>query len=95
MTLSKFVHHNCYLLVINIRTVLGKTATGGGRTHLEEQITRVNVPSLSQPHFLAIERALGTMFEEKVTKGVCYSICWKKEKKDCNCKKNFCDLLAQ
>ena len=59
--------HHC---AANIGAVLGQVATGGGSAHLREQMACINVPSLSQPRFLAVERAIGTVFEKEVTEGI-------------------------
>ena len=74
---------------VNIGAVLGQIATGGGSAHLAEQMACINVPSLSQPHFLTIERALGTMFEEEVTKGVLSA--GEKERQIAIPKNSYCD----
>ena len=55
---------------VNIGGILGQIATGGGSAHLDEQLACVDVPSISQPHFLKLERALGTMFENIVAQGL-------------------------
>ena len=51
----------------NLRAVLGQMATGGGGDHLGEQLSVLNVPSLSPHSFVQLERKLGTAFEELVT----------------------------
>ena len=51
----------------NLGAVLGQIATGGGGDHLEEQLSSMNVPSLSLHSFVSIERSLGTVFEDIVT----------------------------
>ena len=53
-----------------IRGNRGQIATGGGSAHLDEQLTCVDIPSISRPHFLKLERALGTMFENIVAQGL-------------------------
>ena len=76
MILSNFVHQQLLPVTdqlhyaFNIGAVLGQIATVGGNAHLAEQMACISVPSLSQSNFLTIERALGTMFEEEVAKGV-------------------------
>ena len=68
----------------------GQIATGGRSADLEEQMACINVPSqLSQPHFLAVQRALGTMFEEEVTKDVLSA--GQKEREVEITKNSFCD----
>ena len=54
----------------NIGAVLGQIATGGGTAHLEEQLACVDVPSISKPHFVKLEEALGYMFNATVTQGL-------------------------
>ena len=54
----------------NIGAVLGQIATGGGSAHLDEQLACIDVPSISQPHFLKLEKALGYMFDNIVTQGL-------------------------
>ena len=44
--------------------------TGGGSAHLDEQLACIDVPSISQPHFLKLEKALGCMFNNIVTQGL-------------------------
>ena len=46
---------------------LGAVATGGGGSHLEEQLMSMNIPSLSRYSFVSIERSLGLAFETLVT----------------------------
>lgn len=50
--------------------VLGQVATGGGSAHLDEQLACIDVPSISQPHFLKLEKAFGYMFDNIVTQGL-------------------------
>ena len=52
----------------NLGAVLGQVSTGGGGDHLEEQLSSMNIPSLSPHTFVSIERSLGTAFEDIVTK---------------------------
>ena len=54
----------------NIGAVLGQIATGGGSAHLEKQLACVNVASISKPHFVKLEEALGYMFNATVTQGL-------------------------
>ena len=51
---------------VNIGAVLGQIATGGGADHLTEQLTCVQVPSLSSRSFIQMERSIGTTFEAMV-----------------------------
>ena len=51
----------------NLGAVLGQVATGGGGSHLEEQLMSMNILSLSQFSFVSIERSLGLAFETLVT----------------------------
>ena len=72
---SRLIHHNSYQLEENftsqyIRGNRGQIATGGGSAHLDEQLACVDIPSISRPHFLKLERALGTMFENLVAQGL-------------------------
>ena len=50
----------------NLGAVLGQIATGNG-DHLQEQLSSMNVPSLSPHSFVSIERSLGSEFENIVT----------------------------
>jgi len=50
----------------NLGAALGQIATGGGGDHLEEQLSSMNVPSLSPHNSVSIERSLGTAFEDVV-----------------------------
>ena len=43
-------------------------ATGGGGTHLEEQLMNLDIPSLSQHTFVQLEELIGTRLDELVTK---------------------------
>ena len=51
---------------VNISTTLGQIATGGGADHLKEQLTCIQVPSLSTPTFVNLEYIMGTKFEATV-----------------------------
>ena len=51
----------------NLGAVLGQVATGGGGDHLQEQLSAMNIPSLSPHSFIQFERDLGTAFESLVT----------------------------
>ena len=51
----------------NIGAVLAQIATGGGASHLEEQLSCVTVPALSKKNFMKLERSLGTLFEATVS----------------------------
>ena len=51
----------------NLGAVLGQIATGNGGDHLQEQLSSINVPSLSPHSFVSTERSLGTEFENIVT----------------------------
>ena len=51
---------------INTGAVLGQIATGGGADHLMEQLTCVQVPSLSSQSFIQMERSMGAEFEAMV-----------------------------
>ena len=59
-----------YHFSTNIGAVLGQIATGGGSAHLEEQLACVDVPSISKPHFIKLEEALGHTFNTIVTQGL-------------------------
>ena len=48
---------------VNIGATLGQIATGGGAGHLKEQLACMQVPSLSTPSFVNLERSMGTTFE--------------------------------
>ena len=52
----------------NVGAVLAQIATGGGASHLEEQLSCIAVPSLSKKSFIQLERTLGTLFEKMVSK---------------------------
>lgn len=51
----------------NLGALLGQIATGNGGDHLQEQLSSMNVPSLSPHSSVSIERSLGTEFEDIVT----------------------------
>ena len=53
---------------VNIGAALGQIATGGGGDHLKEQLACIQVPSLSGPSFIDLERTMGTAFEGIVSK---------------------------
>ena len=52
----------------NVGAVHGQIATGGGTSHLEEQLACTSVPSLSKKSFTHLECTLGTLFEALVSK---------------------------
>ena len=52
----------------NIGAVLGQIATGGGGSHLEEQLMSLDVPSLSTHSFVHLKKSFGTALESLVTK---------------------------
>ena len=52
---------------VNIGATLGQIATGGGANHLKEQLVCIQVPSLSTPSFINLERTMGTTFEAIVS----------------------------
>ena len=49
---------------INAQAVLGQVATDGGAEHLEEQLTCLQVPSVTKAIFIHLERYLGAAFEQ-------------------------------
>ena len=51
---------------VNIRAVLGQIATGEGADHLMEQLTCVQVPSLSSRSFIQMKCSMGTAVEAMV-----------------------------
>ena len=51
----------------NIAAVLEWVATGGEGAHLEEQLTCLDIPSLSTHSFVHLEKSLGTALESLVT----------------------------
>ena len=51
----------------NMGAVLGQISTGGGGDYLQEQLSSMNIPSLSPHSFVSIERSLGTAFEDIIT----------------------------
>ena len=53
---------------VNIGAALGQIATGGGADHLKEQLACIQVPSLSSPTFINLERTMGAAFEDTVGK---------------------------
>ena len=54
----------------NIQAVLGQISTGGGASHLEEQMAAIQVPTMRNPVFVEIERSLGNVFNEMVVQGL-------------------------
>ena len=52
---------------VNIGAALGQIATGGGGDHLKEQLACIQIPSLSVPSFIELERTMGAAFEEIVS----------------------------
>jgi len=57
----------------NVGAVHGQIATGGGTSHLEEQLACTSVPSLSKKSFTHLECTLGTLFEAVVSKQLLYA----------------------
>ena len=53
---------------VNIGAALGQTATGGGGDHLKEQLACIQIPSLSVPSFIELERTMGAAFEGIVSR---------------------------
>ena len=53
---------------VNIGAALGQIVTGGGGDHLKEQLACIQVPSLSGPSFIDLERTMGAAFEGIVSK---------------------------
>ena len=53
---------------VNIGATLGQIATWRRADHLKEQLAYIQVPSLSIPTFINLERTMGTAFEEIVSK---------------------------
>ena len=51
---------------INVGAVMGQISSGGGSSHLQEQLACVDVPSIHHTTFISIERELGVMFEDEV-----------------------------
>ena len=51
---------------VNIGATIGQIATGGGADHLKEQLVCIQVPSLSIPTFVNLERIMDTTFETTV-----------------------------
>ena len=64
-TINGSNHYN-----VNIGAALGQIATGGGAEHMKEQLACFQVPSLSAPSFINLERDMGTMFEAIVTEQI-------------------------
>ena len=60
---------------LNIGAALGQIATGGGGDHLKEQLACIQIPFISVPSFIELERTMGAAFEEIIHK---YKItyCW-------------------
>ena len=48
---------------VNIGAALGQIATGEGGDHLKEQLACIQIPSLSGPSFIEMERTMGAAFE--------------------------------
>ena len=46
---------------------LGQIATGGGGSHLEEQLSACDIPNMHIETFVILERKLGILLEEEVT----------------------------
>ena len=51
---------------INVGATLGQISTGGGATHLQEQMASIGVPSLSKKTFTVLERKIGRIIEEEM-----------------------------
>ena len=51
----------------NVGAVLAQIATGGGASHLEEQLSCIAVPFLSKKSLIRLEQTLGTLFEKMVS----------------------------
>ena len=65
---SKKVHINTSSqFEVNIGATLGQIATGGGGSHLEEQLSACDIPSMHTETFVILERKLGILLEEEVT----------------------------
>ena len=45
---------------------MGQISSGGGSSHLQEQLGCIDVPSIHHTNFISIERELGVMFEDEV-----------------------------
>ena len=45
---------------------MGQISSGGGSSHLQEQLACIDVPSIYHTTFISIERELGVMFEDEV-----------------------------
>ena len=65
-TLNAIFYNSSDRYSVNIGAVLGQIATGKGADHLMEQLTCVQVPSLSSRSFIQMERSMGTAFEAMV-----------------------------
>ena len=52
---------------INAQAALGQVATDGGAEHLEEQLTCLQVPSVTKATFIHLECYLGAAFEQLVS----------------------------
>ena len=52
---------------VNTGATLGQIATGGGADHLKEQLACMQVPSLSSPTFISLERTMEAVFEAIVS----------------------------
>ena len=50
----------------NVGAVMGQISSGGGSSHLQEQLACIDVPSIHHTTFISIERELGVMFEDEV-----------------------------
>ena len=51
----------------NVGAILGQMATGDSAAHLEEQLSCVSVPSLTNATFVSTEHTLGTYLKSLVT----------------------------
>ena len=51
----------------NVQAILGQVATDGGAEHLEEQLTCLQIPSVTKATLIQLERHLGTVFEQIVS----------------------------
>ena len=68
LVISDMVEYNGFS--INDGAVLGQVAIGGGAAHLEEQLSALDIPSIHHTTFTDIERQLGSMFNDEVTKEI-------------------------
>jgi len=67
----------------NVSAVLGQMATGGGAAHLEEQLSCVSVPSLTNATFVNMEHTLHGYIPQ-VTSHRAIVDCWTRRKTTCN-----------